>query len=333
MPKYQSWIRREVTIERVAATTRIEGADLDDEAVSNLKKRAPTGRPSESEQANIDAIAAYEFIDYLSEVPDLPIDELVIREINREFLRGAPSGKMPGQYRTGQNHEGPYTPPNQADVPPLMRGFGRWLAKGDEDMHPVVRAGLAHVHLVAIHPFWDGNGRTARGLATLILQRSPFNFRNLLSLERMIEITKTEYFSTIERTLGMHFSRKYDATYWLEFFGRIIAAEAGRLEVKLTDWHRQIEQVQNGLLDEGLNHRQVDGVIYAARAGQITRPDYIEITGASGPTASRDLADLATKGWLIPKGKTRSRVYHYPKDEDEQQLRLFKASARRETSD
>ena len=308
MPKHQAWIRRDVSVQRAAGTTRIEGWRMDEAAVSSLLRSGATGKLNEDEQANINAIQAYEFIDYLSDQDDIPIDELVIRQLNREFMRGAPETLTPGVYRKGQNTVGNFNPPDQGDVPALMRSFALWLRSEDE-LHPVLKAGIAHIHLVAIHPFWDGNGRTARGLVTLILQRSQFNFRKLLSLESLIFDIRSDYFGAIERTLGSHFLPGYDATPWLEFFVRALMAHTRQLTAALTDWHRQMNEVYQDFEKLGLNHRQADGFVFATRTGQITRADYLEITGTSPVTASRDLALLVELGWLVPVGKTRARVY------------------------
>ena len=183
MPRHQAWISRDVRVARASATTRIEGAAMDGAAVRNLLKSGSPANPTKDEQANLNADQAYEFIDFLSDQDDIPIDELVIRQLNRYFIRGASEALTPGAYRKGLNQVGVFTPPDQEDVPGLMRSFALWLRSEDEEIHPVIKAGLAHIHLIAIHPFWDGNGRTARGLATLLLQRSPFRFRKLLSLE------------------------------------------------------------------------------------------------------------------------------------------------------
>ena len=161
MPKHEAWMRREVQVKRASATTQIEGANLDEEAVSNLLKTARTGRLTEDEQANVNALEAYKFIDYLSDQPDIPIDELVVRQLNRYFLDGAVETLTPGVYRKGLNTVGEFTPPDQGDVPSLMRSFALWLREDNDAMHPIVKAGIAHIHMVTIHPFW-GRERTNR---------------------------------------------------------------------------------------------------------------------------------------------------------------------------
>ncbi len=307
MPKHQVWLQRQVAVKRAAATTRIEGATMSDDEVDELRKRGPGGRLTEDELANVNALAAYEFVDYLSDEQTMSLDEMAIRQLNREFLRRQPDD-MPGRYRNGQNTVGQFTPPNQGDVPALMRQFSNWLQAEDE-MNPILKAGIAHIQLVGIHPFWDGNGRVARGLATLIMQRSPYHFRKLLSLESLIFRMRDDYFSAIERTLGSQYSPNYDATPWLEFFARALMLHAVELQTELTDWHRGMEDIYGQLEGAKMTHRQADAIVLAIKTGKITRADYLEISGLSQQTASRDLAQLVKSGWLIPHGAGRGRYY------------------------
>jgi Fic family protein len=309
MPKHEAWIRREVQVKRASGTTQIEGANLDEAAVTKLINRSSRGRLTEDEQANINALDAYRFIDYLSDQRDIPIDELVIRQLNRYFINGALETLTPGAYRKGQNKVGNFTPPDQGDVPALMRSFALWLRQEDDEIHPVIKAGIAHIHLIAIHPFWDGNGRTARGLSTLILQRSQYGFRKLLSLELNMSQNRDSYFTAIERTLSTSFSLEYNATPWLEFFTLMLGWYVAEFVAALTDWHRWLQVGYTLAATEGLKQRQAEACVYARQAGQITRSDYMEIAGVSAATASRDLAELVKAGWLITEGKTRSRIY------------------------
>ena len=310
MPKHHAWMRREVSIRRAAGTTSIENVGMEEKAVGRLLRRGGTGKPDEAEQANLNALRAYELIDYLSNESAFPIDELVIRHLNREFIYDAPDALTPGVYRKGQNEVPGFLTPNQGDVPDLMRAFSMWL-RDETAINPVLKAGIAHIHLVAIHPFWDGNGRTARGLTTLVLQRKGVGFNKLLSLESGFASIRDHYFTAIERTLGSQLASGYDATPWLEFFADCLLAEAKRLTGTLTDWHRMMEEFAKENENLGLNFRQTEALAYAIHTGLITRGDYMEITSSSPVTASRDLADLVQMGLLTAEGRTRNRVYRF----------------------
>ena len=309
MPKHEDWLHRDVRVSRAASTTSIEGSALDEAAVGRLAARAMRKGESEDEQDNINALQAYEFIDFLSGQADIPVDELVIRQINRYFIATATSTLTPGSYRKGQNFVGDYEPPDQGDVPSLMRSFALWLRQEGDALHPAIKSGLAHLHLLALHPFWDGNGRTSRGLETLLLQRSTFGFRKLLSLESTLLRTKDEYFSAINTSLGNKFHIGYDATRWLEFSTSALVVCSNALVEQTTLWHGKMRELYSYGPEAGLSGRQIDGLMYANQMGQITRGGYMEVTGVSMATASRDLAELAAKGWLTIEGRTRDRVY------------------------
>ena len=312
MPKHEVWLHRQMrvtNVRRASGTTRIEGAVLDEEAVARLVNRGTAANYTQDEQANINALQAYDFIDFLSDQPDIPIDELVIRQLNRYLLTGAAEILTPGVYRRGQSKIGEYIPPDQGDVPDLMRSFALWLRTYQDGVHPVLKAGIAHIHAVAIHPFWDGNGRTARGLSTLVLQRSPFGFRKLLSLEAHLFSVRQDYITAIEQTLGANFKPSYDVTSWLEFFVVALVRHLQVLVDKLGNWYHMMREAQSIWTSKGLPERQGDAYAFAVQAGQISRSDYIEITGVSPVTASRDLAAMVEAGVMSPEGKTRRRIY------------------------
>ena len=297
-PRHEAWFRRAATATRAVSTTRIEGIG------EELHPDAATRKAVHD--ANANAVRAYEFIDYLSDLPEQPIDELAIRQMNREFLRGASDALTPGVYRKGQNLVGTFTPPDQGDVPDLMRAFVAWLRDGGE--HPVVAAGVAHVHLVAVHPFWDGNGRTARGLEALVLQRSDFHFRKLLSMEERLLAVRTQYFAALERTLGVRFG-PYDATSWLDFYLSTLADETRALVEQLRRWHRRAAELQAVAARENLLPRMADGLLFLAKAGRIARADYVAITGVSPITAARDLTALGGAGLLSAEGRVATTTY------------------------
>jgi len=294
----------------VAATTAIEGHEVPEETVHSLINRGKS--PSnDDEMANVNAAVAYEFVDHLSEDSqlDIPMNEFVIRELNRLFMRGAPELHTPGAYRKGQNTVGNvYTPPNAGDVPALMRQFSDWMSAGD-DTHPVIKAALAHIQFVAIHPFWDGNGRTARALMTLILQRQKQT--KYLSIEKMFKDDRDNYFTAIERTLGPTWPGSFDASPWVEYAARRVFAGVDAVINEFTGVQRFLDEMKATFTATGIKDRQIDALWFAVKTGRVTRADYIEITGVAGLTASRDLRDLAERGLLAPHGKTRNRVYEF----------------------
>ena len=316
MPKHEAWLRREVSVERASATTRIEGAELDEAAVQDLVKRG-SGKTNltEDEQANVNAIRAYRFVDYLSDLPGQPVDELAIRQLNREFLEqighDETPGEMPGMYRNGQNHVGNvYLPPDFRAMSPRScatsaggSSAGR-RAPRHRRGHRAPRACGDTPVLGWKRPRVTG-ARNAR-TATLRIRFQEASLFREVSLDR-----RDEYFNAIERSLRGSYVEGYDATPWLEFWIGAIVAHTRGLADSLTDWRRMMDDAYRDLAQLDLNHRQVDALIYAIRAGRLTRSDYIEIAKVSPMTASRDLRDLADRGLLTAQGRTRDRVYLY----------------------
>ena len=217
---------------------------------------------------------ALQFVDYLSDTLDtaIPIiSEGTILQIHWHLMSGIhDTHLLPGKYRTGPNwiedqRVKVYEPSSHIDVPMLMREFSEWII-AKEQLSPVIKAGIAHLHLVAIHPFVDGNGRTARLLATLLLQRYGYGFRKLLSLDTYYQRNRDEYINALRNSLGKTFNPEYESSTWLEFFTRSILLQAGLLEERLTDWRIEVEKIHETLKKTGLNDRQIDGLILWAGA-------------------------------------------------------------------
>ena len=312
MRKHEEWFRREAFIRQAYSSTMIENPTISEEERSNAESDLSITR---ADVANYGETLG--LVDFLSNDKDLLLNESTIRQVHWILMRGVrDSHFLPGEYRRDTNwiEEGgskAYQPPHQSDVPPLMRELV--VALRESELHPVLKAGVAHLQLVAIHPFVDGNGRTARLLATLILQHEGWGFRNLLSLDAYYQRNRDQYITAIGSTLGKGFPQEYDAGPWLEFFCESVLIEARRLESKLTHWQITVDKIHKDFQPLGLLDRQTDGLMYAVRSGAITRRDYVDIAGVSPLTATRDLGVLVDKGLLEPTGSGRNRIYRLSK--------------------
>jgi len=318
-PRYESWLKRRAIQRSLHHTTKIEGNTLREDQVDDIlqgeKVQADTKEIKEIENC----YKAYRFIDSISDDTSIPIDEHAIRHINALILGDDDPMLTPGQYRKGENYvrhymtgKRVYTPPNQGDVPVLMREFSIWLRGEHEEINPVLLAGIAHLRLVEIHPFWDGNGRTARALTTLILQRSGYGFNKLLSLERFFSLDLPNYFNTINEVVGDRFERGRDVTAWLEYFAQALNVEISLVSDNLVDFRRVMDNWRKKFVQEyGIKGRQVDALAFAFLHDGIRPRDYMQHTGTSHETARRDLQRLADIGLLQPKGRGRARRYLY----------------------
>jgi Fic family protein len=160
-------------------------------------------------------------------VADRPLTEELVQRIHALVERGPRS--KPSSWRDGQNmirdsESGAlvYLPPEAKDVPLLMSGLIAWVRRAEEELLPVpILAGLAHYQFVTIHPYYDGNGRTARLLATFLLHRGGHGLQGLFSLEEHHALDLVAYYNS----LAVHPHHNYyegraeaDLTPWLEYF-------------------------------------------------------------------------------------------------------------------
>jgi Fic family protein len=114
-----------------------------------------------------------------------PVSEILIRSLHRLVVRETEE-ETAGSYRKGSVRitGSPHLPPEGFEVPRLMREFVAWLRTSKKGLHPVVYAALAHHRLAAIHPFEDGNGRTARLLMNLLLMQKGYPLVVILKNDR-----------------------------------------------------------------------------------------------------------------------------------------------------
>jgi len=318
-PRYEAWMRRRAMVRSLHHTTRIEGNTLSEDQVGGIlegqKIQADTKQVAEIENG----FRSYQFVDRISDDAVIPIDEHTVRHVNALMLGDNDPLLTPGEYRRGQNWvrhymsgKRIYMPPNQGDVPALMRGLGLWLRQEHGDIHPVLVAGIAHLRLVEIHPFWDGNGRTARAITTLVLQRLGYGFNKLLSIERYVGLDLPNYFEAISKVVGDQFEHHRDMTSWLEYFTGALASEIRLVSDRLLDFRKAMEEWHALFVERyGINGRQIDGLAYAVSFDGIRPRDYIRHNRVSHETARKELGVLVDAGLLRAGGKGRSRKYTY----------------------
>ncbi len=155
-----------------------------------------------------------------------PVTEALIKEIHSVVQKGIVKGKLRGEYREAQNaifdsvtRKPVYFPPDSKEVPPLMKAFVGWL-NHDLETHPILKAGIAHYQFVTVHPFMDGNGRTARAVATLLLYREGYSLKRFYSLEEYYAEDLKGYYNTLHQCQGVHYHNNPnpDISPWLEYF-------------------------------------------------------------------------------------------------------------------
>ena len=187
-----------------------------------------------------------------------------------------------------------------------MASFLNWF-EGRDPIDPVLKAGLAHLWLVTIHPFEDGNGRIARAIADMTLARSENSPQRFYSMSAQIRQERDEYYDILGRTQ----KATMNVTPWIEWFlgclGRAIDGAQATLSAVLSKalfWER-IKGVQLNDRQRLVINRLLDGF-----EGKLTTSKYAKLAKCSQDTAHRDILALIGHGILITNpGAGRSTSY------------------------
>jgi len=175
-----------------------------------------------------------------------------------------------------------------------MEIFLDWF-NSKQDTDPVLKAGIAHLWFITIHPFEDGNGRIARALTDLLLSRADGISQRYYSMSSQIRVERKEYYTILEKTQ----QGTLDITNWLNWFlsclsNALKASDQilGKVLYKHTFWNKYATVIQNERQKLMLN-KLLDGF-----KGKLTSSKWAKINKCSSDTALRDIQDLIKKGIL-----------------------------------
>jgi len=176
-----------------------------------------------------------------------------------------------------------------------MRGFIEWF-NGDATTEPVLKAALAHLWFVTIHPLDDGNGRIGRAIADMALARSEGSSRWFYSMSAQIRDERGEYYRILERTQ----QETMDVTAWMEWFlGCLTRAIEGAHSAlsAVIDRARYWEKLRDVPLNE--RQRLVLSKLLEGFEGKLTSSKWAALTQSSNDTALRDIQQLVERGVLV----------------------------------
>ena len=279
-------------------STHIEGTAINLEQAQDIlagKKIKGVSRDDEKELLNYKK--TMDFISKYLGKGD-PVTEGLIRELHKILVKGVRGGQaQPGNYRKIQNYvvnsktkEVIYTPPAPFEVPHLMKEFTDWLNKQGE-LSSILLAGIAQFQFVHIHPFVDGNGRTARLLSTLILYKTGYDFKRLFTVSEYYDKDRPSYYRAIQSVR----KNKMNMTDWLEYFVEGLRSQMAEIQEKGEQLIKQDSQFQK-IKKTGLNSRQEKAVRFILQNGKITVKDYQKVALCIRKTAQRDLDYMGKKG-------------------------------------
>jgi Fic family protein len=308
-------LRRLAAAEATVGSTSIEGygASLED-AVEILAGRHPA-TTSEETQRIISAYAqAMDRVAVLADDGGFRWSPQTLLDLH--FLVCHPQPQAgPGRWREGSvvvtrglGRE-PFRPPTSVEVPALVSELARWLDSGDLTRHPVVRAAMAHLNVVSIHPFRDGNGRVARIVQSLVLARDGLLSPELVSIEPYLGRHTREYYAILEEVQGLSFDPGRDASPWVEFCIEAHVFEADERKRWLQVAHARHDFCERLAREQGYPERLVIALDQALLGLPVMNADYRREVDIASPTATQDLQRLRRDGWLDQEGGGRSIRY------------------------
>ncbi len=323
LPIVEESIQRQALVDTVYYTALIEGNPLDIQVAERLRNRATSKPMADSEQEFANLYKAMDFIRSIADQSDIPIDEEVIKQIHAFIVRDLLTQGLPGVYKLKPNEikdrasgKRVFLPPSPSDTPRLMSDLSTWLSQQRLAFHPVITAGIAHLELVAIHPFDNGNGRTARALADLVLDRYGYTFRHLFSWVRQVGIDMGTYHQKLGQALGSEYGANADPTVWLEYFIESIAKSLAELKPELLKIRESFIDNYKAGAKAGLSTDQIEAIVFAEFTGNVTTAEYMRVKGLSRSTVVKRLTQLVQLGLLQVEGKGRSVKYVRPPESD-----------------
>ncbi len=317
LPQHELRLRRQATIRMTHHSTEIEGNQLNIKQVEALYANKKIDAPNRDIYEVQNYLNALKYIEKVV-VEKKPITEKVILQIHKLVTIKTMNLKFCGNYRPGpiyvvRRHFGVpteiiYTGPEAKQVPKLMKELIEWLKMSiGKEINPVIIAAIAHLEIAAIHPFNDGNGRTARALATLLLYQQGYDFRRLFALEDYYNTDRPAYYKAIN--VGKNYNkRKKDITSWLEYFTK--------------GFKKEIDRVKNSIL--ALSARKIKGKIksqvyltpeqlkiidFLDQTGRITAKDVEDILSCPKRTAQLQIQKLKKIKMIKATGKGKRTAY------------------------
>ena len=320
LPKQEVKLRRQALVRMIHSSTSIEGNILNRYEVEKIL----AGQKVDAPQRDIFEVKNYqEAMYYVSRFVEkkqkitvktiLEIQQLVTKNtLSEERCGNFRKDKVYVVMRIGQRIiKISYTGPEAKKVPKLVKNLVDWLEKTKkEDICPIIVAALAHAEIAAIHPFADGNGRTARVLATLILYQRGYDFRKLFALEDYYNQNRLAYYKAIH--LGKNYQErlKADLTNWLEYFIGGFASEMQSVREMLIPLSLDAKMKDKIGGQVYLDKNQIKIVDFMMTMGKFNRKDIEEILDVSSATAKRLIQGLVKTG-LIKQKRIGSKNIFY----------------------
>ena len=311
IPKWEVSLRREALLRSAHSSTAIEGNPLTLEQVSELAAGRDIMVRRKDKKEVLNYLEALEKIPEFAERKPFKFSDLLElhKLITRDTLENpADEGSLRNQQvavvnrATGQII---FMPPPTDRVATLVEEFLEWFNSEEaNEIDPVIEAGLAHYELVRIHPFVDGNGRTARVMASIVLFKRAFDIKRFFALDDYYDKDRRAYYAAL-KTVDQD---SLDLTGWLEYFTEGVAVSIKAVEDKVIGLSQDIKFLkERGQI--ALTDRQVKIVEMLLQNEKLTIGQVKDLFGFSRQMALKEMTKLVELGVIRLKGRGRGAYY------------------------
>lgn len=329
VPAWEAKFQEEAKVRTVYHGTRLEGNDLSQEQAERIIAVAGTNPEEVATRAGIVGKARdiQEIINYRSVLDWIndwgknlhnatPVyTEDMLKTLHNVSVHRIIPPEQCGAYRTQrvevrsvESGKVAYRPPAPEDVPRMVQEFFSWLNDPNSRvLHTVFRAAITHYQLVNIHPFIEGNGRTARAIALALMYAEGYDVKKFFSLEQYFDNDIENYYLAIK---SVQDSPTNDMTYWLEYFAYGLAIELDRIKQAVLKLSQDFRLQRKLGQQVALTERQLIVMEYLQDQGKVTSAELNKILPMiSTDTILRDLKDLMDKSLIRKHGVTKGVHY------------------------
>jgi Fic family protein len=200
-----------------------------------------------------------------------------------------------------------FRPPLSVEIPYMIDELFEWLhSDAISRLHPILVAAITHYQLVYVHPYIEGNGRTARSFATLLMYTLGYDFKRFFSIEQYFDSDVDAYYSallSVQQSSG-------DLSYWLEYFCYGVALEIDKIQQQVQKLSKDLKLKKQLGRQVALSERQIIILELFQQQDEITSDDLQTVLpNVSVDTILRDLKDLIAKGIIDKHGVTKGVRY------------------------
>jgi hypothetical protein len=309
-------LRRQWRASSAESSIEIEGFSVPGDERLAIASGAQPADPGDADRTALACYArAMEHVGTMAADEGFEWVERVVLDLHFDACHFQRDGR-PGLYRkTGIEVTSPdggapaYVGPPAGQVRRLMREVMRWLRTGDPDAHLALRAAMAHLHVVSVHPFADGNGRISRIVQSLVLARGGLLAPEFVTIEEYLGEHTAAYYAALRAVQGGSYQPQRDALPFVALCVEGHLAQARRRLLQLDQAATRWAYLERLVAQRGWPDRLVIALEQSLFDGT-DRAAYAAEADVSAPTASNDLRRLLDAGLLAQRGRGPATRYH-----------------------